>query len=262
MKQIFLTLLMGLSFTIHAQNCSRSIDTDRPGQALTPYILTPKLFQVQSGITFREVDYTNASSQDDKAVEAVFRYGISRKLEVGGTLNYLNTNFNSSVLESSNSGISSTSLQARYYLYRGNNFFHIISMQLSLGIPVINDEFQQDYIYPRITLMSSKRINRYLFLTTNIGANWSGYQTNPDGFYVINLSYSLSRNTGVFVEQYSTFNNDIFEPKIDGGFSYLIKNGLLVDLSAGYYTEASTIDSDFFISVGISGRILLRKLGN
>lgn len=236
------------------QNRRYPIASDRPGQAITPYLVPTKLLQLQSGITFRRLDYTNAN-QDDEVVEAIVRYGLSKKLELGIALNYLNTSFNSSIFESTNSGVNSTSIQARYNLFSGDNFFEIISIQFSIGIPVINNDFQQKHLYPRITLINTKRINRYISLTSNLGVNWTGFQTNPNGFYVINLSYALSTTVGVFVEQYSTFNESDIEPKIDGGFSYLVNNDFQLDISGGYYTEDPAIDSDFFISAGVSWRV-------
>ncbi len=255
MRKIYIFLLMmGVTGTLKAQN-NNTIISDRPGQAITPFTVGKDIFQTQMGMQFREVDYPMAS-QSDQSAEMVFRAGLLKDFEVGVALNFLFTKYESPNTESDNYGVNTAYLKARYTLHRGKGAVPTVGADLALGIPVVNDDFKQEYIYPRITLMTNQVFFDKLSFTTNFGANWLGNGRNPDGFAILNFGYPITSKLGVFVESYANFNSNDTEIRLDGGFSYLYDKNLQFDLYGGNYKQNSpAINADFFFSAGLSWRI-------
>ena len=63
--------------------------------------------------------------------------------------------------------------------------------------------------------MASKGITDLLSITSNLGADFSGTNGQPNGFYTLNLVFAVSDELSLFAENYGNFNGDYFDTFLD-----------------------------------------------
>jgi hypothetical protein len=88
----------------------------------------------------------------------------------------------------------------------------------------------------------------------NAGFSYNG--SNPDGFFIyrVAMSYNILDKLAFYVEPWGNFDHgDLPNHKIDAGFTYIVRNNLLVDISGGF--GLSQTNDRSFATVGLSWRI-------
>ena len=212
---------------------------------------------MQNGVDFNSTSGTkyNYNLTD---FNGVFRFGITEPFEVGLGLNYISEKKELNNLPSSSmSGLSSFSLRIRSNVYQGKGLIPSVGYQFNLALPYVSEIYQPDHVAPKITIITSQSITQKLGLATNFGFAWNGVSSNPKGFYIVNLGYSINNKWSVFVENYGTEENNQLNSKFDGGVAYLMNNDLQLDVFGGY--DQSNNVKEWFVSVGFSWRIRLKK---
>lgn len=88
----------------------------------------------------------------------------------------------------------------------------------------------------------------------NLGAEWDGFTAQPIFLYTASGGYAISDKLGTFIEifgfapQENTANHSA-----DAGFTYLISDNFMVDLSGGLGITSNA--PNHFVSVGFSFRL-------
>lgn len=88
----------------------------------------------------------------------------------------------------------------------------------------------------------------------NLGAEWDGFTAEPTFIYTTTAGYAISKKWGAFIEVFG------FAPQenranhlADAGFTYLISDNFMVDLSGGFGITSNA--PNHFFSVGFSFRL-------
>jgi len=91
---------------------NETIRTGRPGQAIGPFTLGGKVIQIQSGITFNQIEkeLTNTNSF---LKNTVIRFGILEKFEISGVINWQSENMMFNGVKEKRKGISDTQFGGR-----------------------------------------------------------------------------------------------------------------------------------------------------
>lgn len=249
MNKLFLLLLLLCAFKSFGQY-AETIRSGRPGQAIGARTLGANVFQLQTGLSFTDIDFED-SSQNTFAQSNVFRLGILERLEVSAVLVWQNDKFEETTIN----GISNTQIGARYSLFTNKGWRPSVAVQGRLLLKLQDKDYRRQETGTRFIVATGNKLSDTLFLVTNWGITHIGNNSGPNYSYVINLSYSLTEKIGVFVETYGSLNT--FNIDFDAGFSYLLNNDLQLDFSFGIQDEADT--SNWFIDAGISWRFDWRK---
>ncbi len=228
MKKLLLSILI-LSSTIAGAQVSESLSSDRPGQALSTNVVGNKVFQIQPGIDY----FKNSSTY---LPNSYFRYGISDRVELNSGLAYA---FGNGKIK-----LAGFNFGTRISLNKKENSISS-ALQVSINIPVENLNFGTQAIYTIAGSFSDK-----LGWTANLGANFDK-DFNASGFYVFNLSYSISEKTGIFFEPFGTLGN-ASDFAFDTGFYYLVNNNFQLDFLVGD-------NSGLFLGFGATIRILPKQ---
>ena len=95
-------------------------------------------------------------------------------------------------------------------------------------------------------------------LAYNLGAEWDGISPAPTYIYTLTTGISLSESLGGYLELYG-FADQFSTPdhRMDGGFTYLINNNLIADLSGGIGLSENAPNNYF--AIGISYRFKVLK---
>lgn len=77
-----------LSTTLAFSQRQETIDSDRPGQSMSPHTVGKNVLQVQTGVNYSHLNSTPISSYNGVANETNLRYGLIDILEINGTIGY------------------------------------------------------------------------------------------------------------------------------------------------------------------------------
>jgi len=256
-KNIWLSVVLVLitGVTSYAQY-GESIRSGRPGQAIGPFTVGTRVFQVQAGtdVSGSKQDSQDGINREAIDVGSVFRLGLTKKFELG-----LGINYNSQSIENVNgnedlSGISAFSIRMRSNVYEGKGATPSVGYQFELGIPIVDREYRSDQLAPKITVVTGQKFGDRWGFVTNWGASWDGNSAQSTGFNILNIGYGLSDKLSLFIEQYGFLNNKKYDSKLDGGLAYLINNDLQLDLHGGRDRNLDD-HKEWFVSLGVSWRV-------
>ena len=263
MKKILILLLLFYSLvnSVYSQY-NETIRADRPGEAFTPFTVGSRVFQVQAGLAYLEyskLDYglTDAATtvMGNSFLSGIhLRMGLTERFELSAGMAYSNGKIENSFFSTNENGISALSFGLRSNIYVGKGWIPSIGFMVDFGLPWLSDDYDTRYMRPSFNLLTNQRMGEKFGLTTNWGLLWNGDVAKPIGRYVINVSYDINANMGVFLEPYGYIQSGTWEPHVDGGLGYLINNNLQLDVSAGYGWGENEY-RDWFIGAGISWRL-------
>ena len=88
----------------------------------------------------------------------------------------------------------------------------------------------------------------------NLGAEWDGLSSHPNFIYTIATGYSFTNKLGSYIELFGFApQKEIANHSLDGGFTYLINNNFMLDLSSGIGITNNA--PDHYVALGFSFRI-------
>jgi hypothetical protein len=111
-----------------------------------------------------------------------------------------------------------------------------------------------DYYAAMFRFTMQHTLSRKISLGYNLGAEWDGITPDATFIYTLTTGFSLTEKLGAYLEVFGFApQNDSANHNADGGFTYLLSDNAMVDVSGGFgLTENAP---DYFISCGFSFRI-------
>ncbi len=247
MKTFYLLVLLQFSFYGIAQ-VLEPLQADRPDQTETPSIVPKGMFQAETGFTFQKND---ANSKTNTLPSTLWKYGVNENFELR-----LITEFTSETLnKQTTSGLNPILIGCKIKMFEEKGFWPKTSFIGHVLIPnAASSNFKTDYCAPEFRFVMQHTLSEKISFSYNLGAEWDGFLPEPTFIYTIASGYSFTDKLGAYVEvfgfapQYETANHSF-----DGGFTYLINNNFMVDLSS----EVGITDNapKHYVAVGFSFRI-------
>lgn len=249
---ILIVLLFSIGKNANAQ-FNETIRTGRPGQAIGPFAVGKNVFQLQAGVDFGAVDASDFKS-NAVAPNAVLRFGLTKTFEINSAWEYRTENLESDSTNYSQNGLSLATVGMRLNILEGKGYRPAVGFQFTLKMPILSEDYNPNYLAPKFLLIARERLSDKFALFVNVGASYSGNNAEPVGVYVLNLSYSINKKWGTFIENYGNYTTSIFENRWDTGLSYLANNNLQWDVYGGAGYNDGTVN--YFVSLGVSYRII------
>ena len=235
----FLFSIMG-----HTQT---TIQTDRPDQTECPFV-TPKGFiQAENGFTHEHIDKNNTAIV---LPSILWKYGVNKNLELR-----LITEVNSiKSFGNKTSGFVPTIIGFKVKVSEENGIVPATGFIGHLAIPnAASTNFKASYYAPSFRFNMQHTLSNKVSLAYNLGAEWDGETPQPTFIYTLSTGLSITQKLGTYIELYGFApQNDIADNRADGGFTYLISNDIMVDISGGFgLSEASPKN---YVALGFSYR--------
>jgi hypothetical protein len=267
MKKIILLILLFIKVTgiLMAQNDSVPIlNSDRPLQGETPYLMHPRFFQIETGVRYVDRKDSEKQLQRLRVGTTLLRYGVFSNFEVRFSDGYewVHVHENEKTSDSTESGIGPLTAGFKVLVAHEKGFRPEMSILGSITFRQIGDKaFRPFNSYPLGLLLCSHTITKKLKLGYNLGFSYTG--ESADGFFIYSIysDYYFTKKIWAFVEAYGNFDHGDDPNNIDystnnlgdAGISYRIKRNLQVDISGGMAFDPHV--SRYFASAGISWRI-------
>lgn len=256
MKRNITTVILSLFVSISYAQYQNTIDSGRPGNAISVFTVGKNVGQVEVGL-----DYSGA--QEIFSSTPFLRYGILEKVEFNGGVNY---NY-------SNSDLVSYNLGAKFNIFEGDSMIPSSAFFLNFNFPSNNLEnknatalfiFNHQF-YNGLNITVNLGVNVDLEPTIRSTTNSSGTVrgseiTEFQGLYTLNFSYILNDKWTVFVEPYGAYDKfevNKFSLVMNSGVSYLLNKNLLLDFLVGHGLTKS--NRFLTVSTGVSWRIPFDK---
>lgn len=248
MKLKNLILLMQLNTTLMFAQNSEPIQTDRPDQTETPAIVPTGMFQVETGLTFQK---NNVNSKIYSFPSTLWKYGVNKNIELRLITEFVfekNQNKKSTGFLPIYVGFKVKLMDEKGYIPKTSFIAHI-------GLPkVASKKYRIDYLAPEFRFTMQHNLSKKLTLAYNLGAEWDGFSAESTLIYTLTTGYSLSKKVGSYLELYGfSPQNDKSNHNFDGGFTYLINDDFMLDLSSSIGITNNA--PKYYFALGISFRI-------
>lgn len=225
-KIIFLFLI--LTYQINVAQTIEPIQADRPDQTETPAIVPKGMFQLETGFTFQKND---AFSKTHTLPTALWKYGVNKNFELRLITEFLSEKKGSEKQD----GLSIIYVGFKVKLAEEKGIVPKTSFIAHIGLPnAASTRYKTDFYAPEFRFVMQHTLSKKMSLSYNLGAEWDGFTAEPTFLYTLTTGYSITDKFGSYIELFG------FAPQVskanhnfDAGFTYLINNNFMLDLSSG-----------------------------
>jgi len=223
------------------------IQTDRPDQTECPAIVPKGYFQMENGMSYEN---ENDDVRSYCLPSSLLKFGINNKVELRLITELLYTRYQLK----NNFGISPLTLGFKVKLSEENGIVPQASFIGHLASPnLASHDLKTSYFAPSFRFVMSNTLSKKVTLGYNLGAEWEGETAEPTFIYTITTGFSLSQKAGAYIEAFGFIpQKNKAEHKVDGGFTYLVSDNFLLDISSGIALEKH--EWEYYISAGFSFR--------
>ena len=253
MKKYFLCLFL-VSFYISVCIAQpEPIDTDRPDQTESVFLVPKHWVQFEAGFTF---SHLTRDESEYLLPTLLSKYGISKNVE----FRLLTTFVSASHLEIPTgtiyeNGFAPVEIGTKIALFQQRKLLPQTSVIIQFGIPhLASDKYKIDKIAPSVVLVMQNAVSKNFAVGYNLGVEWDGIDnSNPTWIYTLSPGFNFAKNWYGYVEAFGSFKkHESPQHNIDAGLAYYFTNNCKVDLSSGF--GISTAAPVWYLAVGISFR--------
>jgi hypothetical protein len=224
------------------------IQTDRPDQTETPALTTLKMIQVETGFCYEK---TNDNESNLTTPTILWKYGISNNFEIRLVTEFLSlkTNLNT------DTGINPVLVGFKARLTEENGIFPKTSFIGHVALPNISSsKFKLNYLSPQFRFAMQHTFTKKIALSYNLGSEWNGFTAEATFVYTFSTGYSITEKLGSYVEIFGfSPQNHKSNHNLDGGFTYLVSNNAMIDVSGGIGLTQNA--PKYYFALGFSFRI-------
>lgn len=254
MKYFYTLMLSCFSAIIYAQD---PLDTDRPDQTESAFLVPKKWLQFEAGFNFQK---NNARENEFLTPTLLSKYGLSKRVELR-LITSLKTNSSLIIPYTiiNETGLDVAQIGAKFFLLEEQKLIPKTSFIFHVGIPSFSSaKFKPDKVAPNFRFTMQHTLSSKIALGYNVGCEWDGFTNDPAYIYTLTLGLNLTEKWYGYIEAFGAFKKQISpEHNIDGGLAYLISNNFKVDLSSGF--NLTNAAPQWYIALGASVRFKMEK---
>lgn len=239
-------------FSVEAQENKveeiESIATDRPDQTETPDVVPFKYFQMETGFNVesrnKELSFMHPT--------ILWKVGIFKSTELR-----LITELSSQKDTAGNYrvGLAPIEIGFKTAICEEKKARPKISFIAHMAIPYLSTKNQRtNYFAPNFRFTLEHTLKKNISLGYNLGMEWDGDSPYPSFIYTIVNGVDITDRWYFYYEFFGDFPvNGASTHTFDGGFAYLIKNNMQVDISGGF--QLYPFVKGWYTSIGYSFRV-------
>lgn len=237
--------------------------TDRPDQTESSVTVPVGRWQIETGWTWSRDEQDGEQVDTREVPGTLIRIGLSNRWELRlGWAGWVREEITANGQSSAADGFADGELGAKVYLREERGATPEIALLFGTSVPVGESALTSDHFDPSFRFSLSHTLSDRLSLGYNLGMEWetsaaAGREhTLSHGIYTVALGIGLGDRAGAFVELFGSVAASAGgspEHSLDGGFTWLLRENLQLDLAAG--VGLSDAAGDGFLGVGISLRL-------
>lgn len=246
LKIRLLFVIMGV-FLGQKNVAQTSIQLDRPDQTECPFIVPVGYIQAENGLTFEKI---NNKSQSLAYPTTLWKLGVSKNFE----LRLITELVSQTNLNETTKGIAPITVGFKVNICQEKGLIPITSFIGHLTIPnTANKGFDINYYAPAYRFTMQHTLSKRFSSAYNLGTEWNSETLEPTFLYTLTTGFAITDKIGSYVEIYGFLpQNQSIDNRMDGGFTYLVNNNIMIDISGGVgITENAP---NHYFSLGLSYR--------
>lgn len=231
------------------------IITDRPDETEAPNLLLKGNLQVETGVFYEKYTEEVADKELFGYNTTLLRYGLLENLEFRLGFDYIKTRTNNSETSYREIlGFSPLLLGAKIGIAEENGALPQIGILGHLHLPLtVADDYRPKTTGVDFRFAFSHQLSPSSSLSYNLGAEWKNDESQATYIYTLAYGYSISDRLGIYAEVYGEVpEEDVAGHSWDGGFTYLVKDNLQLDVLVGSEIENS---QKLLLGGGVSFRL-------
>jgi len=251
-KQYYLTFILCMVMTsLQAQTNLPPIQLDRPDLTESPFITPTNYLQVEAGLLY-EIEENGIGIFTSPTV--LTKYGVHDKFEIRLITEYVTTDH---AVRKPLQGITPIWVGFKTHLLTEKGIIPQTSFIGHIAIPSLaSSDYQANYLAPQFRFTMQHTLSKSVTLGYNLGVEWDGFSAREKYIYTITSGISLHKKWGCFIELFGEGEKGIgFKHNVDAGFTYLVNNNSMLDISSGLNWQEQT----YFVSFGYSFRLNMGK---
>ena len=181
----------------------------------------------------------------------LWKYGITEHFEIRLITEFSTIKSNSTTA----SGINPVLIGFKSKLVEEKGIIPQTSIIGHLALPKVSfTKFKLDYLAPQFRFAMQHTLSQKTSISYNLGSEWSGFTAEPTFIYSLATGYTITENIGTYIEIFGFApQNQKSNHNFDGGFTYLVSNNAMIDVSGGIgLTENAP---KYYFALGFSFRI-------
>ena len=255
-------LLVGclLFYTAAQAQLTEKIETDRPDQTESPYLVPKRWFQSETGFN---IENDKDGSKTFIHPTMLNKYGISNRIELRLITEYV-TEQSPLIIPFGNStvtGLQPIQVGGKIALWEEKGLLPKTSLIAHTSIPkAAYKEFRQPKWGPNFRFTMQNSLSDNISLGYNIGMEWDGEENgSPSFIYTLAPGFNLGEKWYAYIELFGFLNADNHpQHSADGGIAYNFSNNVKADISGGFGITKNTSLKNY-IAVGFSFRLPVGK---
>ena len=257
-------LILTLAGGVASVQSAPELVTDRPDQTESASVVSRGYFQLELGWTHTRTETALGDVEIDSLPQTLARIGLTQALELRVGLDGFRWMDAPSSLpagsDSSGLGDSSVGFKLRLAEERGRR--PAAAVLATVSLPTGGDVFTSDRADPSFRISLSNTLTDRLSLGYNAGPAWRTERDATGDLDTLSvfewtaaLGIASTERLGFFIELFGEIalsSDGSSAELIDGGATYLLRDNLQLDASAGVSLSDS---SEWFASLGVSFRL-------
>lgn len=235
-----------------------AIDTDRPDQTESAFLVPKQFLQFELGFTFTEF----TKDEHELLIPTLLsKYGLSKNIELRLLTTYVSTSHLLIPMGTIyDKGFAPVEVGTKLALLQQKKWVPQTAVIVQFGIPhLASAKYKINKLATSIVFVLQNALSKNFALGYNFGAEWDGIDNRyPYYIYTFSPGWNFAGKWYGYVEAFGTLKK--YEPaqhNLDGGIAYYLSNDCKIDFSSGFgITKASAL---WYAAVGFSIRCKLKN---
>jgi Putative MetA-pathway of phenol degradation len=224
----YIKLLFLFTFATASSQEIEPIQTDRPDQTETPWLVPKGMFQAETGFTLQKND---SNSQTNTLPSTLWKYGVNENFELR-VITELSINKEN---DTTVTGINPVLVGCKIKITDEKGWIPKTSLIAHIGLPnAASSKYKLDYFAPEFRFVMQHTLSEAFSFSYNLGAEWNGFSPEPTFIYTVTSGCTITNKWGAYVEFFGFApQKNIANHSFDGGLTYLINSNFMLDISSG-----------------------------
>jgi hypothetical protein len=237
--------------------------TDRPDQTESSAVVPPGRVQVEAGWIFAREDEGGVETDAQEGPATLARIGLADPVELRlGWAGFVSEEVETGGATADVDGPGDTGIGVKLDLWDEEGRRPDLALIAGVSLPTGDSEVTSDRVDPAFRFSASHTLGERVGLGYNLGLAWSteadaaGERDTVSSFvYTAAMGFAVADRVGAFVELFGGLGGSAGgcpRHSLDGGFTWLVRDNVQLDASAGF--GLSDAADDVFVGLGVSAR--------
>ncbi len=235
--------------------------TDRPDKTESTSIVPRGFAQFEGGWSLETVSFSGTSLHTHTVPGMLARVGVLGALEA--RIGFAGFQLTNQPAAFGSEGLLDLELGFKYRLASARSALPDIALIGAISVPTGAEGVSSERVDPSVLLTVSRPLSDRVSVGSNLGASWAttddgsgGRVTLLDLTYTWSFGFALSERVGAFAETFGSLpaNGGEAAHHLDGGFTFLVRDNLQLDVSLGRGVAGAGA-ADWFVGAGVAVRL-------